>query len=96
MGGGVIIRKQNRYMRRFAEAGAADPDHAVTLAELGCRDSWIFRRMVKKGVFVACGTDRYHLDERAAREFRQWRWTRIVIFVVAALIFWLFIQAIGH
>jgi hypothetical protein len=96
MSGSMIVRKQNRYMRRFTEAGAVDPDRAVTPEEAGCRDSWVFRRMVRWGVFVSCGQDRYYLDEEAAAAFRRWRWIKIGPFLLAALIVWLVVQMIVH
>ena len=65
----VIVMRQNRYMARFAEAGATDAAHAVTLEALGCRESWIFRRMTRRGVFVHSGDGRFYMDVPASREF---------------------------
>ncbi len=85
MSGAVIILKQNRLMRSFAKEGATDPSHSVTLEELGFRESWVFRRMVKRGVFVAIGSGRYYLDEEAAQQFRRLRRAKIR----AILLVWL-------
>jgi hypothetical protein len=69
MSGGVILMHQNRLMRRFRDAMATDPKSATTLADIGCRNSWIFRRMVARGVFIDTGEGQYYMDEDAARWF---------------------------
>jgi len=78
----VIAMRQNRYMNRFAEAGATDAEHAATLEALGSRQSWIFRRMVRQGVFVDCGQARFYMDVAASREFVRRRRKRIIVFLV--------------
>lgn len=94
MSGAVIIHKQNRFMRRFSEERATDPAHSVTLEELGFRESWVFRRMVKRGVFVAVGSGRYYLDEDAAQQFRRWRRAKIGVVLLVVLIVWVVILTI--
>jgi hypothetical protein len=42
----VIVTRQNKLIRRFREAGATAPKFARTPEDLGCRNSWIFRRLV--------------------------------------------------
>jgi hypothetical protein len=69
MSGGVILLMQDRCIRSFQKAGAISPDAANTLEQLGCRDSWVFRRMVAKGVFVQAREDTYYMDEAAAQEY---------------------------
>jgi hypothetical protein len=82
----VIIIWQKRYMRRFREASATDSSRAVTLKEAGCHDSWIFRRLVTRGVFVPGPGGRFYLDEHAALAFRQWQMRVALIFTVVALL----------
>jgi hypothetical protein len=56
-------------MWRFREAKATSPRSATTLAGIGCRGSWIFRRMVVRGVFIETNDGRFYMDEAAARQF---------------------------
>ena len=86
MSGGVIIIRQNRLMRRFADAGATTPDAARNLADFGCRDGWVFRRIVSRGVFVSVESDRFYLDRAAAREFVRQRRTKMLWVIGAALV----------
>ena len=67
MSGAVVVIHQNRLMQPFRDAKATDPKSAITLADIGCRNSWIFRRMVARGVFIETGKARYYMDEDAAR-----------------------------
>lgn len=90
MSAAVIVMRQNRYMRRFADAGATSAGQARSLAELDLRDTWIFRRMVAAGVFRPAGEDRWYLDTAGAEQFRSHRQSKVLIVVVAALLVWLF------
>ncbi|HSL21400.1 MAG TPA: hypothetical protein VK886_07690 [Vicinamibacterales bacterium] len=85
MGGEAIIAKQNRYMRKFRERRAVSGDSAVTLAELGQRDSWVFRGLVKRGVIHNAGADRFYLDQQAADAFVERR-RQVFVWSLAALV----------
>ena len=89
MSGGVILMHQNRLMRRFRDAMATDPKSATTLADIGCRNSWIFRRMVARGVFIETGERQYYMDEDAAQWFVKRR--RQVMFIFIAVVILLFV-----
>jgi hypothetical protein len=89
MNGEYIILKQNQYMRRFREAGATDPQHATPLSTLGVRNSFLFRRMVKRGVFVRFGDEAYYMDPAAAAEFVSRR-RRVALFLVALILLAIF------
>ena len=91
------LAKQRRYMRIFRDQGATSPDRAMTLSELGTHSSFVFRRMVRAGVFVAMpGGQRFYLSEPAAEAFRQRQAQRVVwalaavtiVLVVALIITW--------
>jgi hypothetical protein len=89
-GGAVIVLTQNRIIRRFMKVRAVSPDTAVPLEQTCCRQSWIFRRLLARGVVVET-TDGYYLDEDAAGQFVRVRNTRILIItgvlvVIAVLI----------
>ena len=86
MSGAVVVMHQNRLMRRFREAKATDPKSATTLADIGCRNSWVFRRMVARGVFIEIGKRRYYMDEDAAQSFVKRRWRVMFIFIAVAIL----------
>ena len=78
MSAAVVILKQNQLMRRFAEAGATTPATAKVPEDIRCRQNWIFRRMVARGVFVPVGNGRFYMDEDAAAEFKRRRRARLL------------------
>ena len=86
MSGAVVVIHQNRLMRRFRDAKATDPKAATTLADIGCRNSWIFRRMVARGVFVETMDGSYYMDDEAARRFVKRRWRVIFIFLAVVIV----------
>lgn len=76
----VIAIRRKKLVRRFREAGATDPDHAVTLESLGERRSWIFEQMARHQVFLPAEEGRFFMDEPAALEFlRQRRWRALML-----------------
>jgi hypothetical protein len=89
----VIVIRRKRLARRFREGGATDPEHALTLSALGERPSWIFRQMVRHGVFVAVTGGRYYMDERAAVAFFRRQQVRALtmtaVLVLLFLLLWL-------
>ena len=90
--GGAVVMHQNRLMRRFRDAEATGPKSAVALGDIGCRNSWIFRRMAARGIFVETGDGRYYMDEEAARSFVEIRQRRMLTFLavaVAVCVIWL-------
>lgn len=82
-----IIAKQNQYIRRFSEASAVSPDTAVEPVTVGCRDSLIFRRLVRRCVFREAYPGRFFVDLAAAAEFRRRRLRRalVALLVVVAV-----------
>jgi hypothetical protein len=67
----VIALRRKRFVKRFREAGATGPEHAVTLEALGERHSWIFDQMKRQGVFKPAQDGRYFMDDQAATAFLQ-------------------------
>ncbi len=95
MSSSAVIIKQNRYMSVFRSAGATDPSRARTLADLGLRDGWVFRRMQDRDVFrPGPRPETFYIDERAAEEFVDARRRRafymmLLILIVAVAMFFL-------
>ncbi len=94
MGGQHTVIKQNLYMRAFRKAEATDRSRAKTLAELGIRETRIFRGMVEKGVFVPAGRDAYYMDQDGAAEFiaarRKRAFYMLVLALIVILLLWIF------
>jgi hypothetical protein len=89
MSAAVIHLKQNRLMRYFRAAGATSPATARTTKDIGCRQGWIFRRLVARGVFVPVGDGKFYMDEEEARDFVQRRRVKVLLIVAVALVFFL-------
>ena len=93
MSGEYVIIIQNKYMRVFRKAEATDRRRAKTLADLGIRESGIFRRMVDKGIFVDAG-GAYYMDENEAAEFVAMRRKRafftLALMLLVLLFLWIF------
>jgi len=70
-------------MRRFQGAGATNSTSARTLEETGCRHSFVFDRLVNRGVFIEVSSGRYYIDIERARAFRSRR--RIVALVAVVI-----------
>jgi len=92
MSGAVVVIHQNRLMRRFRDAKATDPKGATTLVDIGCRNSWIFRRMVARGVFIETMDGWYYMDEEAARRFVKLRWRTMLVFLAVVIVLFAILQ----
>jgi hypothetical protein len=91
MSAGFIIAKQNQYLRRFQEAGAVSPETARSLEQVGCRDSRMFQRLVRREVIRQAATGKYYLDVEAAQVFRKARRERalnalLIVLVLAVVL----------
>jgi hypothetical protein len=88
----MIAMRRNRLVRKFRQAGATDPEHAVTLGSLRERRSWVFDQMVGNGVFVPVPNGEYYMVEQAATEFlhrkRMWALIGTGILLLLLLILW--------
>jgi hypothetical protein len=85
MSAATIIAKQNRYLRRFQEAGAISPDTARSLEQVNCRDSRMFQRLVGREVIRQAQPGKYYLDIEAAQAFRRARRERVLTALVIIL-----------
>ena len=90
----VIAIRRKRMVKRFREAGATDPEHAVTPESLGERRTWIFDQMVEHGVFLPTQDGRFFMDDRAGVEFLRQRRRRALliggVLVLVFLLLWAF------
>jgi len=100
MSGEYVMLVQNKYMRTFRKAEATDRKRAKSLAELGIRETAVFRRMADKGVFVDAGGGAYYMDENEAVEFvaarRKKAFFSLVLVLLALLFLWIFGGKLGR
>lgn len=90
----VVMRRQRQFIRGFAERGATCPDRAIVFGDLGMRRSWIFDRLVARGVFVEVEQNRFYMDAEAAQAFLQAQRRRaITITGILLVVFLIFLLA---
>ena len=89
MSAAAIVLKQNRLMRNFRAAGATSPATARTPEDIGCRQGWIFRRMIARGVLVPAGNGKFYMNEDAARAFVQRRRLKALVALAVVLVVFL-------
>jgi hypothetical protein len=82
----AIVAIQNKYLKRFEQAGATSPETAVDLAEIGCRETHMFHRMIERNIFKTNAQGKYYLDLEAAEEFRRGRRARALVALLLVLV----------
>lgn len=88
----VIIARQRRYLRTFKQAGAVSPGSSILLSDHGIGKSMIFNRLVRQGVIVPVGEDRYYLDEQKEQEISRKRLPVLIAALFLVLILFLLIM----
>ena len=89
----IIIVKMRQYKEAFRTAGATTPHSAMRPADAGLRQSLIFDKLVRQGVLVGVGNDRFYLNETRNRAVTHTRRKVLAVLIVIILIF-LIISAI--
>lgn len=86
----LIIAKTKKYKQIFITAGATSSDAAIQPAAYGIRQSPIFNKLVRDGVFCAVGHNRFYMDEKRDKALTRKRRTVglivLLVIVVALLI----------
>jgi hypothetical protein len=73
-------------IRAYRDAGATDSIDAVRPEDLGLPRSWLFERMIDRGVFIPVGDGRCFVGLDAARSYRGALRLRVVIFTLIAVV----------
>lgn len=84
MGGAIVFQRMNRYVRLLQSAGAVSPDKALAAVEVGIRESFIFWRLVNRGIIVRAGDGKYYVDEEAMYRWHDRRRKLALSFLLAA------------
>jgi hypothetical protein len=69
----AVIHKQNKLIGFFNEVGAVDPEHAIFIDAFNIRRSYVFERMVSRGVFLECEPGKFYIDNGMVPVFVQKR-----------------------
>lgn len=82
----IIAALRHRYIRIFREAGATHPGAAIYPADFGVRDSLVFRKLVRQGIFVETGNGRYYLNEEREVAMRGKRLSALLLLLAAIIV----------
>jgi hypothetical protein len=91
----VIAIRRRRLVKRFREAGATDPEHAIMPETVGVRRSWIFDQMAERGVFLPTEDGRFFMDDRAAVAFLRQHRNRTLLMSGILLLLFVLLWAFG-
>ena len=82
----VILAQMNKYIRIFREAGATSPEASIIPTEHGIRNSFVFQKLVRRGVFVRLGNGRYYMDEKQEDAYRRKRMNLVLLLVFLVVV----------
>ena len=82
----VIMAQTKKYIRIFKDADAITPHSAIIPREHGIRNNLVFNKLVRQGILVEVGNERYYLDLVKELEIKKQRHTMIMIFLGIILI----------
>jgi len=94
--GAVLIIRMRRIVQAFRNAGATHPARAVRPADINVKPSFLFQRLVQRGVLVAIGTERYYLDEKTEAHYRRRRQTVALLLLAVALVLFIVSLKTAH
>ena len=93
----LIVVRTRKLIDRFKNTGTTSPGTAKTTAELNIRSRSLFKRLVRRRVFVETAPGRFFLDETNLAAYlvkRKMRVTAIVVILVLLILadfyFWHF------
>lgn len=90
----IIAIKRKRIINIFRAAGATSPQSALLPGEHGIRESFLFRRLVHRGVLVPDVNGRYYLDEVNELKDRKRRRT-LILWILAILVVLIAVSAVS-
>lgn len=82
----VVLAQMNRCIRIFRQANAINPFTAIIPAEHGIRTSLIFQKLVRQGIIIPVGKERYYLNEQKEAEYRKRRQSIALVLVTLIII----------
>jgi len=80
----VIAAKIHKYFSRFENAGATSSETSKTLQSFGLDNSILFKRLLRKGIFIQATPGNYYVSRANYDKFRAKR--RVNIFLILGII----------
>ncbi len=80
----IVLIRMKKYMRVFRQAGATGISTAIVPEEHGISRSFIFEKLVRKGILVAVNGNRFYMDESKEAAFKSQR--RLAMMFILLLI----------
>ena len=81
----IILAQINKYIRIFRQANATSPSRAIIPWEYGIRNSLVFQKLVRQGIFVPVNEERYYMDEIKEAAYRKQRQSIAAILLLLLL-----------
>ena len=78
--------QRSRIIRRFKDAGATSPDHAIDPATRQIHQTYVFNKLVREGVLVKVRSHQYYLNEARAAQYEQQRYQTILAILIMLII----------
>lgn len=83
-----------RYQQAFRAAGAVTPDTAVHPFDVGLRESFVFRKLVRHRILVPVSGNRYYLDEAHVAAVQHRKWSLLAIWLLIILVLLIGVAAV--
>ncbi|MBL7905700.1 MAG: hypothetical protein JNL22_11825 [Bacteroidales bacterium] len=84
--GAVVALKIRKIIRAFEDAGATNPESAISPEKSGIRTSLLFHRLVANKVLVSAGNNTYYLDRENLKIYNEKRRKRFPVVLLIVLI----------
>jgi len=83
----LVVIRIKKLINQFKDSGTISADTAKTTEELNIRRSFLFRRLVRRNVFIEVAPDKFYLEENNLEEYYRNRRIRILtVFIILILL----------
>ena len=82
----AIIAKTNRYICIFRKAGAISLSGSINPLEHGITMGFVFRKLVRQGIFVKENNEKYYLDENRYSRIRKIKLSIVTVLISLILL----------
>ena len=82
----AIMARRKKLIRLFRNAGATAYHSSINIQQYGIRQSLPFKKLVREGLFVNAGDEKFYLDEEKEREAAMQRQKIILIILCIAIL----------
>ena len=94
--GAVLVIRMRRIVEAFRGAGAIHPARAVRPVDLNLKPSFLFQRLVQRGVLVAVDAERFYLNEEAEARYRRRRQAIVLLVLAVGLLLFIVSLKTAH